>query len=447
MQHMYARFVACLAVATRGPSSTRVHLLVGLIAIVAWSVLAVTPAAAQDTFPYWVKTVREAKLWDGADKQAKSRVTIPSDSYFAVTGPATRGRLPVVELTTQRNGFLDADDVERGAPPPDPTASTTSESPGSSSPPAPGAVTPAASPVPGSAAAAATPPGVFAPFWVSNYAPASLWTGMDDKAMPLGVAEPGHWFKVVEPQRGPRLKVVERLAEKEFFIEAAAVGPVGEPAGPPVLGKWWGKVGSDGINVRSAPDTNSKVIGQLSAGTPVVVDAWVEGADVFGDQPGWAKLGNDAYIYGPLLRRVDLGAPPVPAQAPTAGKWIDVNITLQMMTAYEGTVPVYWTVTSGGRPGWETSVGNHRIIYRKEVETMESNRLLSADAARASYRVENVKYTQYFTNDGQAIHENYWRDPDLFGIPSSHGCLGLMTDDARWFWEWGQVGTPVIVHV
>jgi hypothetical protein len=36
--------------------------------------------------------------------------------------------------------------------------------------------------------------------------------------------------------------------------------------------------------------------------------------------------------------------------------------------------------------------------------------------------------TQYFTNDGQAIHENFWRDPALFGIPSSHGCLGIYSD-------------------
>ena len=422
--------------------------LLALIAAIVLS-LAASSVAAQDSFPYWVKTVREARLWDGADAKAKSRVSIPGGSYFAVTGPAARGRLPVVELTTQRNGFLNGDDVERGAPPPESSAVSTGAPPQQSGTTvsAPAASAPAPSPVPANAAAPPSAPAVGAPFWVSNHSPAPLWSGSEEKALPLGVAEPGHWFKVLEPQRGPRLRVLERLAEKEMFVDASAVGPVGEPSGPAVLGKWWGKVGSNGINVRAAPDTRSKIIGQLSAETPVVVDAWVEGTDVFGDQPGWAKLGNEAYIYGPLLRRMDLGAPPPPPEAPTRGKWIDVNITLQIMTAYEGSVPVYWTVTSGGRPGWETTLGTHKIIYRKEVETMESNRLLSADAARATYRVENVKYTQYFTNDGQAIHENYWRDPELFGIPSSHGCLGLAADDARWFWEWGQTGTPVIVHV
>ncbi|MFN0074074.1 MAG: L,D-transpeptidase family protein [Chloroflexota bacterium] len=405
---------------------------------------------AQDAFPYWVKTVRDAALWDGADAQAKTRVTISAGSFFAVTGPAIRGRFPVVELTSQRNGFLNESDIQRGAPPPEPAAqvNVVGSPQATATIPAPSAAGPGTAPSPFSGVTPVNPTstGAFVPFWVANHSPASLWSGSEEKSLPLGIAEPGHWFKVLEAQRGPRLHVQDRLVGKELFIDAASVGPVGEPSGPAILGKWWGTVGADGINVRSAPDTRSRVIGQLSAGTPVVVDAWVEGTDVFGDQPGWAQLGNDAYIYGPLLRRVDLGAPPPPVEAPTTGKWIDVNITLQVMTAYEGAVPVYWTVTSGGRPGWETTIGVHRILWRKEVETMESNRLLSADAARADYRVENVRYTQYFTNDGQAIHENYWRAPELFGIPSSHGCLGLASDDARWFWDWARTGTPVIVH-
>lgn len=416
-------------------------MLLLLAAAIAASLLFVPSTHAQDSYPYWVRTIREAPLWDGSDAQAKSRTTVAAGVYFAVTGPPVKGRVPVVELNTQRNGFLNEIDVELGAPRPEGAGPIPSPTPQG------GVTAPAASPVPSPAPVsppAATP--AFRPFWVANHAPASLWNGPGEQALPLGIAEPGHWFQVTEPQRGDRLRVRGRLDDTKIYIDARAIGPVGEPTGPPVLGKWWGTVGADGINVRSAPDIRSSVIGQLTAGTPIVVDAWVEGTDVFGDQPGWAQIGNGAYIYGPLLRRVDLGAPPPPAQAPTAGKWIDVNLTLQVMTAYEGQTPVYWTVISSGRPGWETTVGQHRILWRKEVETMESNRLLAQDAARASYRVENVRYTQYFTNDGEAIHENYWRAPELFGIPSSHGCLGLAPDDARWFWDWGQTGIPVLIH-
>ena len=42
------------------------------------------------------------------------------------------------------------------------------------------------------------------------------------------------------------------------------------------------------------------------------------------------------------------------------------------------------------------------------------------------YDVPNVKWTQYFTNEGHALHGNYWRDPELFGMPGSHGCVSML---------------------
>jgi hypothetical protein len=62
---------------------------------------------------------------------------------------------------------------------------------------------------------------------------------------------------------------------------------------------------------------------------------------------------------------------------------------------------------------------------------MSSSTLLGLDAQRADYKVDNVRWTQYFTADGMALHENYWKPRDTFGIPSSHGCAGLVAEDAR----------------
>jgi lipoprotein-anchoring transpeptidase ErfK/SrfK len=64
--------------------------------------------------------------------------------------------------------------------------------------------------------------------------------------------------------------------------------------------------------------------------------------------------------------------------------------------------------------------------------------------APGGYYVENVLYTQYFSPDGAALHYNYWSSN--FGYAGSHGCLGLNLDDAVWFWNWAEVGTPVVVH-
>ena len=62
------------------------------------------------------------------------------------------------------------------------------------------------------------------------------------------------------------------------------------------------------------------------------------------------------------------------------------------------------------------------------------------------YKVEDVRWTQYFSNDGMAIHENYWKPRDQFGIPSSHGCVGLVAEDAKFFWDWASVGLTIYSH-
>ena len=78
---------------------------------------------------------------------------------------------------------------------------------------------------------------------------------------------------------------------------------------------------------------------------------------------------------------------------------------------------------------------------------MESNTLIGLDAQRADYKVENVRWTQYFSADGKALHENYWKPRDEFGIPSSHGCAGLVAEDALFLWQWADVGTRIYAHL
>jgi lipoprotein-anchoring transpeptidase ErfK/SrfK len=137
--------------------------------------------------------------------------------------------------------------------------------------------------------------------------------------------------------------------------------------------------------------------------------------------------------------------PPAIASGET-GRWIDLNLSHQVVVAYEQDAPVYVARTSTGRPGWETAPGVYAIQRRVEKETMESNTLIGLDAQRADYKVENVRWTQYFSADGKALHENYWKPRDEFGIPSSHGCAGLVAEDALFLWQWASIGVPVYAH-
>jgi lipoprotein-anchoring transpeptidase ErfK/SrfK len=157
-------------------------------------------------------------------------------------------------------------------------------------------------------------------------------------------------------------------------------------------------------------------------------------------------LGDSTFLYSSVLRPVALPAAPSPPDEPFTGRWIDLNLTHQVVVAYEGVNAVRLARTSTGRPGWETAPGRYSIQRRVEKETMESASLIGLDAQRADYKVENVRWTQYFSADGKELHENYWKPRDEFGIPSSHGCAGLVAEDAFWFWNWADVGVPVIAH-
>lgn len=420
--------------------SRRRFLALAALALAAPTLGVRSAAAAGDT---WVQNFQETDLWTKASG-GKVADRAPQWSYFKVLGAQSGARIPVEHPLTKATVYIEAVTVgPSGAPDPSwafvPVNTTASSTPPAAAPAAPATPATAAPPPPTSA------PGAVAGGWVSVLEATGLWTAPTGGLI-LGMADPGQAFKVLE-QKGARLRVQEPFTEGQAYLDAKAVGAIGQPATIPVPSRWFGYVGGDDINVRSAPNGDAGSLGTLGRGTPVGVASWVDGQEVLNDQPGWARLADGVFVYGPLLRKAQIATPPpMPSHGPLADKWIDVNLTQQTVTAYEGKQPVYMGLTSSGRPGWETHEGVHEILWRKESETMDSSTLVGQDAARASYKIENIRWTQYFSSDGQAIHENFWRDPALFGIPSSHGCLGMAGQDSLWFWLWAGVGTPLSIH-
>jgi LysM repeat protein len=125
-----------------------------------------------------------------------------------------------------------------------------------------------------------------------------------------------------------------------------------------------------------------------------------------------------------------------PKNAP-AGKWIDVNLSTQRLTAYEGDNAVYSTLVSTGLARYPTVVGTFKIYVKYRYDDMTGG--YGADY----YYLPNVPYTMYFYA-GYAIHGTYWHNN--FGRPMSHGCVNLPTDAAEWVYNWASVGTPVVTH-
>jgi lipoprotein-anchoring transpeptidase ErfK/SrfK len=196
-------------------------------------------------------------------------------------------------------------------------------------------------------------------------------------------------------------------------------------------------------NVRPEPTTKSKILETLDYGTSVAVTDWVQGEEVHEGADMWAKIGDNRFVYS---RTIGRNAPVLPtaisADAPTWGKWIDINLVQQILTAYDGTTPVRTVEVTTGMAGWETPPGSYIILSRVANETMTSG----AIGAENHYRLDDVLFTQYFTDFGHALHFAWWRTKETIGRPGSHGCVNLLLEDARFLWDWAELGTPLFIH-
>lgn len=127
----------------------------------------------------------------------------------------------------------------------------------------------------------------------------------------------------------------------------------------------------------------------------------------------------------------------------TTEKWIDVNLTRQIVTAYEGINPVASFLVSTGLPGTPTVQGTFRIWATTPIQDMfgidraideeHLEDITGLSREEYDYYIDDVEWVQYFHQD-YAFHSAYWHNN--FGYPMSRGCINMRTDDAKWLFDW-----------
>jgi lipoprotein-anchoring transpeptidase ErfK/SrfK len=126
-----------------------------------------------------------------------------------------------------------------------------------------------------------------------------------------------------------------------------------------------------------------------------------------------------------------------PVQVETDERWIDVNLTTQTLTAYEGDTAVLSSLISSGMWQFPTVTGQFRTWIKYESQNMTGYHL------GYNYSLDDVPHVMYFFKD-YAIHGAYWHNN--FGTPMSHGCVNVNLADAEWLYNWAPLGTLVNVH-
>ncbi len=137
---------------------------------------------------------------------------------------------------------------------------------------------------------------------------------------------------------------------------------------------------------------------------------------------------EEAARYGPVIPvHLDPGA------HIGIGREIVIVLSTQRAYAYENGVLQRSAIISSGLPATPTIQGNFKI----------TRKLPSRHMVGPGYDLPNVPWVSYFFA-GYAIHGTYWHNN--FGRPMSHGCVNMTTPDAKWFYDFAPVGTPVHVR-
>jgi hypothetical protein len=179
------------------------------------------------------------------------------------------------------------------------------------------------------------------------------------------------------------------------------------------------------------------------------------------EERGKGRRGFYRFDEGAWLRARDVRVTrdaPLPKGIEPGERWIDVDRARQIVTAYEGSAPVYSTLTSTGRAGSPTVPGRFRIWIKVAAIAMDNtdeeleeegdgweDEESGADAGveeeeeRNLYSLHDVPWTQFF-HESFGLHGVYWHDG--YGNRRSHGCVNLAPRDARWFFDWTRPRVP-----
>jgi lipoprotein-anchoring transpeptidase ErfK/SrfK len=98
---------------------------------------------------------------------------------------------------------------------------------------------------------------------------------------------------------------------------------------------------------------------------------------------------------------------------------------------------------SSGKKGYETWNGTMVVLSKVPTIRMDSTtvRIFGPEA----YDLGKVKWDVQLTPSGTYAHAAPWNEGKFGVVNGSHGCIGMSTDDAKWFYEQVHLGDPVTV--
>lgn len=122
------------------------------------------------------------------------------------------------------------------------------------------------------------------------------------------------------------------------------------------------------------------------------------------------------------------------------GKYIDINLSAQILSVFENGRIIDSFLISSGKKGMETPKGQYAI--RNKAPRPWSK----------EYGLYMPFWMALVTDGSFGIHElpewpgGYKEGASHLGIPVSHGCVRLGVGPAKMVYDWAEIGTPIVVY-
>ncbi len=138
------------------------------------------------------------------------------------------------------------------------------------------------------------------------------------------------------------------------------------------------------------------------------------------------SIGDTIVLPDPL--GLDLRAyAPFPRYYPASeeiGKIVIIHLKVQAWAAYEDGELQRWGLVNTGRPGYETPGGRYNFNWR-------TRERISSESPPGEEWL--MRWVFNFYNE-RGFHTHQYAMP--MGGPASHGCVRMITADARWLYDW-----------
>ena len=253
-------------------------------------------------------------------------------------------------------------------------------------------------------------------------------TGPEEAFLTADLPTKASWVVTTShPHTAPTLSV--DVSEVESWIRTKAaflnvdsvtgkryVDPSGNVAAVPVQAQ-------DGRHVSNAEALATAAAAALEAGT---------------DYSGTLETATDTAAWQDKL--IDYGAQDLAYPAAPGEKWIDIDLSKATTTAYEGSSVVHGPVPMvPGSPDHPTVTGTYAVYLKYAAQDMGCT-------PGWPYCARGVPWVSYW-HESYALHGAPWQHTFGWSGPGgSHGCINLPVSEAKWFYDWDEIGTPVVSH-